>query len=64
MPSVTDFPFRPWSTAWSLDFGPLYFEPPRPPEPDPPPAPVPGAQGGFVKLLSDQRPGMDSVRTL
>lgn len=59
MPSVDDFPNRAWSKFFSLFFGPLYFEPPRPPEPTP--TPVTGARGGIVTRIGDQREG-NSVR--
>ncbi len=57
MPSVSDHPYRPWSAGFSLGFGPLWFNPPRPPAPTP--VPVEGAKGGFVKVLGDNRPGVD-----
>lgn len=55
MPDVSDYPFRPWSSGFSLGFGPLFFEPPRPPEETP--SPVTGAKGSSVRILGDRRPG-------
>lgn len=53
MPGVSDFPFRPWSSGFSLGFGPLYLDPPR--LPDPPQTPVTGAKGGIVVRQGDAR---------
>ena len=61
MPTVQDFPFRPWSTGFSLGFGPLYFVPPVPPPI--PPEPVTGASGGEIMIQGDKRSNI-SVRVL
>ena len=61
MPSVSDYTHRPWSSGFSLGFGPLFFDPPR--LPNPPQLPVTGAKGGTVAIVGDARGG-SSVRLI
>ena len=54
MPSVSDYTHRPWSSGFSLGFGPLHFDPPRLPD-TPVAPPVTGAKGGKVVRIGDAR---------
>ncbi len=59
MPS--DFPFRSWSTAFSLAFGPLHFEP-IVPDPITPNPMTSQAKGGPVQRVGDRRDGANVRR--
>ncbi len=60
MPVPADFPHRPWSTGFSLGFGPLWFDPNPAPRPTGPA--VTGAKGSTMKTIGDQRPGSSVVQ--